>query len=60
MLHPPLEDRSKLLHNYYDDLRKVDIITALMRYKQSMHFLYRDYNPWMKPVKITLDNWQYH
>ena len=60
MRHPPIEARSKLLHKYYDDLRKVDIITALMRYKQSMHFLYREYNPWMRPVTITLDNWEYH
>jgi hypothetical protein len=60
MLHPPIEDRSKLLYRYYDDMRNMDTITSLIRYKQAMHYLYKEYNPWMKSVKITLDNWEYH
>ncbi len=58
--HPPIEARSKLLHKYYDDLLKVDTVVALIKYKQSMHFLYKEYNPWIRPVKITVNNWQYN
>lgn len=58
--HPPIEARSRLLHKYYDDLLKVDTVIALIKYKQSMHFLYKEYNPWIRPVKITVDNWQYN
>jgi hypothetical protein len=60
MLHPPIEDRSKLLYKYYDDIRNMDTITSLIRYKQAMHYLYKEYNPWIKSVKITLDNWHYN
>ena len=58
--HPSLEARNKLLDKYYDDLRKVDTITALIKYKQAMHYLYKEHNPWMRPVKVTFDNWHYN
>lgn len=54
---PPLESRNKILNLYYKDLKEIDNIHALIKYKQLMHELYKRYNPWMRPVIVNENNW---
>ncbi len=54
---PPLEHRNKILNSYYQDLKKVDQITALIKYKNLMHALYKKHNPWIRPVVVNEKNW---
>ena len=54
---PPLKDRNKILDLYYKDLKQVDQIRALIKYKNLMHILYKIHNPWMRPVVVNKKNW---
>lgn len=60
IIPPPLEHRNKILNAYYQDLKQVDQITALIKYKNLMHALYKRHNPWIRPVVVNEKNWFKH
>lgn len=60
IITPPLKDRNKILDLYYQDIKQIDQIQALIRYKSLMHALYKKHNPWIKPVFINEKNWFKH
>ena len=44
---PPLSVREKVLDMYYNDLKSMDHIDALVNYRNRMQVVYKKYNPWM-------------
>jgi len=44
---PPLPVREKVLNMYYNDLKSMDHIDALVNYRNRMQVVYKKYNPWM-------------
>lgn len=46
--HPPLRIRQRILDKYYNNLKSIDHIEALVIYKNDMQVVYKKYNSWMK------------
>jgi len=44
---PPLAVRERVLDMYYNDLKSMDHIDALVNYRNRMQVVYKKYNPWM-------------
>jgi len=50
---PPLRNRKKVLNRYYEDLKTMDYIDALVRYQNTMQIMYARYNLGIKIKLIT-------
>jgi hypothetical protein len=46
--HPSLKIRQRILDKYYNNLKSMDHIDALVIYKNDMQVVYKKYNSWMK------------